>query len=348
MTVPEKFRNPSVFACAKSNVPSSALFESCIYADRAKEDKRAKIPVTPKTVRGTIFNRAADAKGKSSEANIQTVDEASLPHDADTLAVTYTVRVLDFQKNFVAACNDPAYQDRLKLVVEGYIAEHGFEEIATATAINIVNGRALWRNLIGALDAEVVVYTSQGQTLVFDPFDFSIRNFDSKGSDPKALEVLKDDIVSGLKGDRSVCLKVVMFVRLGMGQEVYPSQNFIQGRSTKKGAKSKELYSIGGTAAFTSQKIGNALRTIDIWHPEASEVGPIPVEPFGAVTTAGKVYRSSGSKVDFYSLLDNWVLRGKAPDVEQRHYVIANLIRGGVFSEKDRTKKTKDEAQKEG
>ncbi|KAB0704465.1 type I-F CRISPR-associated protein Cas7f/Csy3, partial [Pseudomonas aeruginosa] len=33
------------------------------------------------------------------------------------------------------------------------------------------------------------------------------------------------------------------------------------------------------------------------------------------------------------TLLDNWVLRDEAPAVEQQHYVIANLIRGGVFGE---------------
>ena len=51
------------------------------------------------------------------------------------------------------------------------------------------------------------------------------------------------------------------------------------------------------------------------------------------VTSQGKAYRQPKQKLDFYTLLDNWVLRDEAPAVEQQHYVIANLIRGGVFGE---------------
>ncbi|MBD4686569.1 type I-F CRISPR-associated protein Cas7f/Csy3, partial [Xanthomonas citri pv. citri] len=36
-------------------------------------------------------------------------------------------------------------------------------------------------------------------------------------------------------------------------------------------------------------------------------------------------------KIDFYTLFDNWVLKDVAPELEQQHYVISVLIRGGVF-----------------
>jgi CRISPR-associated protein Csy3 len=32
-------------------------------------------------------------------------------------------------------------------------------------------------------------------------------------------------------------------------------------------------------------------------------------------------------------LLDGWVIKDQVPAVEQQHYVMANLIRGGVFGE---------------
>ena len=86
-----------------------------------------------------------------------------------------------------------------------------------------------------------------------------------------------------------------------------------------------------------SQKIGNALRTIDTWYPnpDGEELGPIAVEPYGSVTSQGRAYRQPKQKMDFYSLLDGWVLNDKVPDAEQQHYVMANLIRGGVFGEKE-------------
>jgi len=37
--------------------------------------------------------------------------------------------------------------------------------------------------------------------------------------------------------------------------------------------------------------------------------------------------------MDFYSLLDAWVLKDQVPDVAQQHFVMANLVRGGVFGE---------------
>jgi CRISPR-associated protein Csy3 len=86
-----------------------------------------------------------------------------------------------------------------------------------------------------------------------------------------------------------------------------------------------------------SQKIGNALRTIDTWYPDAGgELGPIAVEPYGSVTSQGRAYRQPKDKADFYNLLDRWVLHGEAPPAEQQHYVMANLIRGGVFGDAEK------------
>jgi CRISPR-associated protein Csy3 len=60
------------------------------------------------------------------------------------------------------------------------------------------------------------------------------------------------------------------------------------------------------------------------------------VEPYGSVTTQGKAYRQPKEKVDFYNLLDGWIIKDKTPDVEQQHFVIATLIRGGVFGDADK------------
>jgi CRISPR-associated protein Csy3 len=97
--------------------------------------------------------------------------------------------------------------------------------------------------------------------------------------------------------------------------------------------KSKTLYHVDGVAAIHSQKIGNAIRTIDTWYEGAEELGPIAVEPYGSVTTQGKAYRQPKQKLDFYTLLDSWLLKDQVPPVEQQHFVMAVLIRGGVFGD---------------
>ena len=84
-----------------------------------------------------------------------------------------------------------------------------------------------------------------------------------------------------------------------------------------------------------SQKLGNALRTVDTWYPGAGEgeLGPIAVEPYGSVTTQGHAYRQPRDKMDFYTLLDTWLLKDQVPVAEQQHFVMATLIRGGVFGD---------------
>ena len=61
--------------------------------------------------------------------------------------------------------------------------------------------------------------------------------------------------------------------------------------------------------------------------------GPIAVEPYGSVTTQGKAYRQPKQKDDFYSLFDRWLIKNQVPSVEQQHFVMATLIRGGVFGD---------------
>ena len=86
-----------------------------------------------------------------------------------------------------------------------------------------------------------------------------------------------------------------------------------------------------------SQKIGNALRTIDTWYPDYQNgdprLGPIAVEPYGSVTSQGKAYRQPVEKRDFYHLLDNWLLKDQPPAEGDQHFVMATLVRGGVFGE---------------
>ena len=89
--------------------------------------------------------------------------------------------------------------------------------------------------------------------------------------------------------------------------------------------------------AMRSQKVGNALRTIDTWYPaEEGGIGPIAVEPYGSVTSEGRAYRQPKQKADFYNLLDSWVLKGQAPAEGDQHYLMATLIRGGVFGASDK------------
>lgn len=338
-------KTASVLAFERKLDPSDALFSAGKWDERSNGEKWVAVAVREKSVRGTISHRkagqgagAAKLSGEIESPNPQTVDIATLPNDADTLRVRFTLRILG-GAGTPSACNNADYQIKLQGTVQQYVKEVGFAELARRYASNLANGRFLWRNRMGAEQVEVQVrQLAQGeaaQSWIFDALGFSLRDF---SADSSALGELAKVIEQGLAGQAHALLEVVAYVRMGDGQEVYPSQELILDRGDKKGQKSKTLYVVGDVAGIHSQKIGNALRTIDTWYPadeENGSIGPIAVEPYGSVTSQGKAYRQPKQKADFYNLLDDWVLKDKAPEMGNQHYVMATLIRGGVFGEKD-------------
>lgn len=323
-----KLSTPSVLAFEAKLLPSDAL----MFAGNWDENVWQPIIVGEKAVRGTISNRlkAATANDPAkldaevSKANLQTVDIAALPHHTDTLKLVFTLRILS-NLHIPSTCNDPAYQEALAAKVKQYQIETQFSELAKRYAQNIANGRFLWRNRVGAQAVKIVV-TANNQHFTFDSYDFNLRDF----ADDQQINELAKIIQFGLM-EKHALIKVEAYSQLGQGQAVFPSQELVMGGG--KGDKSKFLYQLDGQAAMHSQKIGNALRTIDTWHPDFEEIGPIAVEPYGSVTNRGAAYRQPKEKNDFYNLLDAWMLKDKIPSIEQQHYVMAMLIRGGVFGE---------------
>lgn len=334
-------KTASVLAFERKLDPSDALFFAGEWGQRDSATGWAPVTVREKSVRGTISNRLktkdqdpAKLDAAIENPNLQTVDVAALPADADTLMVSFTLRVLG-GTGMPSACNNAEYQDKLLSTVKGYADTSGFDELSRRYAHNLANGRFLWRNRMGAEQVEVrVQHLVQGQaaaTWTFDGLQLSLRDFAAPQAAEKELQALASLITQGLAGESHVLLRVIAFARVGAAQEVYPSQELILDKGSSK--KSKTLYNVQGVAGIHSQKLGNALRTVDTWHPDVAALGPIAVEPYGSVTTLGKACRKPTDKLDFYNLLDGWLLKDKVPPVEQQHFVIATLIRGGVFGD---------------
>ena len=337
----DKLTTASVLAFERKLDPSDAVFHAGRWDDRSQSHAWQPVTVRAKSVRGTISNRlkAKDQDPAKLDAaienpNLQTVDVAALPAEADTLKVQFTLRVLG-GAGTPSACNSAAYQAKLLATVQGYVQQHGFGELARRYAANLANGRFLWRNRAGAEQVEVTVEQMQnGQaahTWSFDALALNTRAVGAINTEAKGLDELGQAMAAGLAGSQHVLLRITAFVRQGAGQEVFPSQELILDKDSA--GKSKTLYHVDGVAAIHSQKIGNAIRTIDTWYEGAEELGPIAVEPYGSVTTQGKAYRQPKQKLDFYTLLDNWLLKDQVPPVEQQHFVMAVLIRGGVFGD---------------
>ena len=292
------------------------------------------LTIDTKSVRGTISNRLKAAiandpvklDAEIEKSNLQTVDVAALDQDCDTLIVKWSCKVLPFTGK-PSVCNDQAYQAKLQSVIESYLAGQGIAELSRRYAANIANARWLWRNRLGAEAIKLTVsLNADGSKPIAEIADakaLGLTKFDETNS---GIDLLAKQIEKGLKGQSFVMLYVKADVKMGYGQEVYPSQELILDTGKDK---SKVLYQKSGFAGMHSQKLGNAIRTIDTWYPDAEF--PIAAEPYGAVTTLGTAFRQPKQKQDFYSLFDNWVLNDVAPDEGQQHYVMAVLIRGGGF-----------------
>lgn len=321
----------SVLAFERKINTSDAIMLSGGWKDKGNHDNWSGIPVREKSVRGTISNRLKKATASDpakvdaevQKANLQTVDTASLPSNSDTLKVQFTLRVLG-DVGLPSSCNNAEYQTALQEKINGYLKTHECEELAMRYASNLASGRFLWRNRLGAESITVITQLGNTESLEFDALR---RPMDDFNADTDDLKKLASYIQTGLmQNDNHRLITVTALVKLGAGQEIFPSQELVQ--DTDKG---KYLYSLEGIAAMHSQKIGNAVRTVDTWHSSVETVGAIAVEPYGSVTNRGMAYRQPAQKDDFYTLFDNWILKNKEPSLDQQHYIVAVLIRGGVF-----------------
>lgn len=263
-------------------------------------------------------------------------DKAVIPSGCDTLKVSWTLRVMG-KVGTPFSCNGNDFEEKIKNRTKDFKKQKAFEDLSYRYAYNIVNGRFLWRNRVCAESVEIQVNLKDEGSLFFDAYQFSLHDFD-KNKKNANLNQIADVIREGLideTGEKFTSIRVNAFVKLDELQQIFPSQEM------NMNEKGKVLFQLNNVAALHNVKIGNAIRTIDTWYGsnaidkdkteklEHGETTPIAIEPYGSVTQRGIAFRSS--KNDLYTLIINWV-SGKEIDDNDKNYVIANLIRGGVFS----------------
>ena len=338
----EKIDTPSVLAFEKKLVPSDGYFYGTNWIDKGNV---SKLKLIEKSLRGTISNRMkssvandpAKLNAEVKKANLQTVDVCSLSPEQDTLNLQFTLKVLGGLAH-PSACNNHLFKGIYAEAVKNYIDKNHFNELGKRYACNIANARFLWRNRVGVENIEVNVkslHNGVEKSWSFNATEIGTKDFNTDNSDVISLGQSIANVLSS--EDDFILLEINCFSQIGRAQEVYPSEELILDKGNNKNKKSKILYAVEGNAAMHSQKIGNALRNIDTWYPEyinpLSGVGPISVEPYGSVTNLGKAFRTPKEKNDFFTLFDKWV-RGDLDEIDSQHYVLAVLVRGGVFGER--------------
>jgi len=338
------FRFPQLLSYTGSLKPSLGFFFA------VNGDSRQPVTVEEESLRGVIANYGAEKEAKKTgRPNPQLVDRAHLPPNCSQCEVSFTLTVLPNALR-PHACNNPEAAASLAELVSVYTSKGGLRYLAGLYADNIVRGRWLWRNK--SLVDQLEISVSAGA----QNFNFTLQRLGGQqeqlSAEPEnALAQLTDLIAAALANDKSRCLlEVSARLDVGAGQEIYPSQELpLEGEDKRAGGykKSRLLAStpVNGVdqAVLHSQKIGNALRTIDRWYPDADDNYPLAIEPFGVDGGMQTAHRDT-KQFSFYGLLEKQYQAylnalaevGDAAELsgemQQLHFVIGCLIRGGVFS----------------
>ena len=322
---------PSLLAFERKLEPSDGLMFSGLLGEAEQPNENTKwqpIAVIPRRNLSTqsAYGTSLEDMKKPNPVAAEN-DDANLPIEHDTLKLSFSLRVIGgVGKPF--ASKGPAFSKAIQEKVAAFKTTEQMNDLAYRYAYNIANGRFLWRNRVCAENVFINVKINQNPIMIFDAYGFDLHDFE-KGKGNADLIKLTKAIYEGLTSEGNfVLISVEAYVKLGLGQHVFPSQEM------NAGEKKKVLFKINKQAAMHSVKIGNALRTVDNWYPNA--VFPIAAEPFGSVVQINEAFRPS--KIDLYTLMQDWV-NDKNVSPENQAYIVANLIRGGVFSGESKDKK---------
>lgn len=303
-------------------------------------------------------------------ANPQRIETSFLPPEHDTLVYQFTARANGQQGLPLELCSSPALANHLSAAYDHYCKIGGATYLGELFAANLADARFAFRNRAAErIETTVTVRASKtlpdgkafkfvidaDNTTYLDHLDYQNPVTDD---DVKALGEI---IGRGLSGDELVMIEVESRLKIGYGQEVFPSQEMTDDGGSKT-ALGRVYYKDPNTrqAKVHAQKIGNGVRRIDIWHPSIKRYGPLPAEPYGNYARRAVAVRLKDNFYKRFLRPEFASLYSKQPTVLCQslfaaeklsdlhaidngnvHFFMAILMRGGVLGlESD--KKSKD------
>jgi CRISPR-associated protein Csy3 len=355
---------PSLLSYSRSLQVGKGLFYSISLNENGKEIKKPII-VEQIGVRGTQSTHSA-GKGFYDEnpdkPNLQRIEMASLPANSEIFECQFSLNVIG-KSILPEACNQEEFLSSVKEFIDIYSEKKGFEFLSQLYIEQILNASWLWRNK--EADDLIIHIKVMNRPEIFSCHDGkcsfilgAIRSVEQESF----LKKLVNEFSSALKGDGMLRLEVSARGKIGFGQEIFPSQEFIEKAHIKDDIGrilAKTKIETGEDQAYLHpQKIGNALRTIDKWYSDSIHANPLPIEPYGVDSRRQKAMRAGkNKKIDFYSFIEKIPeLTAEMKNVNSAgeingniHFVIACFIRGGVFSFSDPAKaeeRKRNEAEK--
>ncbi|EGR2227467.1 type I-F CRISPR-associated protein Csy3 [Vibrio parahaemolyticus] len=326
-----KIAKPSVLSFSRLISPATGFFMSNSEPDL----KGAQVIEPESNYLRAVFNSATTKKDLSKEilkTQVIENDTALLPSGHDWLIVDSSV-IICSGKIKPTECNEPEFGEMLKDFISAYY-EHDFMELAKGYVSNLVSGRWLWRNLTVAQDLFVVINDTTFNPVLGEVGVSSIRD-----NEREKFDKLCEEFSSALSSNNAHKFKMTAYVKIGQGQEVYPSQAFTSEKQSGRGKILQTALNNGkNQVIFTPQKISNAMRCIDVWYKEGENNKPLPVEAYG-IDREGMLAHRAENNNSIYALFDvlpdiiSELKSGKVTG--DAHYVMACLIRGGLYQQKE-------------
>ena len=323
---------PTNLGFSKSISPSVGYFKT--FSSKSPNTQHQLLNITEVTSVGTMANYKDVAKngGKDVEqSNPQTVDVCFAPIEHDSISLEFTVSFCCNSRK-PHTCKEKWFSERIGELTDRYSEIGGYEYLAKMYLDNIFDAKMLWRNGF-ADDICVKIEAMRSDIGVVE------------SADSQNYKQLVDRVGLALKDvTKRVVLEVCITGWVGRGQEVYPSQEFVE-KGLLKNTKSKTLArtEVGGNcnvAAMHSQKIGNAIRQIDVWYDGyESKMKALAIDPACVDKSEMKAYRLRTTDRDLFSLFEDKLFDFCSDMKDQKinevdndvHFIVANLIRGGVF-----------------
>jgi CRISPR-associated protein Csy3 len=315
---------------------------------------RGTINISAKAERERLIAQQEKGQKKSNNVtNIQITETAKTDPDSEGVAIRFVLRPIDLNYSLFACAGESgaSVRDGIELFIKKAKSSEGLQEVCRRYARNILNGRWLWRNRILGSSIKITIVIENGDTKTIFVDNALLIPLNTFGDYNEQEIVLGRTLAECFIGNKNAVFTVEAMVSWGpqAAVEVFPSQNYTKG---KPEGFARPLYKIGkperyssgdpdsftdtrvmGLAAIRDQKIGNAIRTIDTWYENHAEVDrPIPIEPNGASLDLMAFLRKTTSTAS--SLLKN--IAQINPDSDDGMFMIAVLIRGGVFGESEK------------
>lgn len=336
----KKFKFPSVLSYSRSIEVGRGYF----FEKSGVDGELKPLKVVEESITGSFASHkpAKNNPKDMAASNPALIDSAYTSSDCDTFVLKFSVKPIA-NSQFSNNTNDAEALNFLNDFVTSYAEKGGMEYLAERYVASIAEGKFLFRNLTISDDIQVKVSV--------DELSFVFKR------DERETESFKDNVstmakifAEGLKNESAFKIfEVEASGVVGSGQEVFPSQAFVDKSDVRKiGDKSKTLVSESVSfngekvrqALMTRGKIGNAIRTIDTWYEDGEGLRALPVEPYGIDRMFGVARRFAGA-ISFYKLMEGKGVKFLEEIKESSsadelsgdiHFCMACLIRGGVFS----------------